>query len=423
MTNLIFLVTRKEQKKYGTGNLIEGEYSPNKTKCLIIEDVVTTGSSIIETSEALRDHGILVDEAVVILNRNYPAADANLAKNGLSLTSIIKVDQILQCLFDSKRITAAQKMEVETFLAAGQVIPPPPAPAPFNQDGMRQKNGKDDRHDKLKDAAGDVATSSRFLNAHAKKLFEVITSKQSNLCLSADCETWQDVLKLTEAVASKICAVKTHVDALNFQDNHEIKTFQEKLRDLAKLHNFIIIEDRKFGDIGATVEKQLTAKPFLINRWAQFVTVHSIPGPAVLQVFKKYDIGVILIAEMSSAGNLPSQLPEYRNETLKICQGFEDTVVGFVSQTRVGASLKTAKKVGPPSEKNYAYLQFTPGVSLDSTGDSLGQQYVSVRDAILKRDADVVIVGRGIIKKGEEQWAHAAEEYRQQAWASLQLKM
>lgn len=44
------LLKRKEAKSYGTKKLIEGSYEPGK-KALIIEDVVTTGSSIIETIE------------------------------------------------------------------------------------------------------------------------------------------------------------------------------------------------------------------------------------------------------------------------------------------------------------------------------------------------------------------------------------
>lgn len=51
------LIRRKEAKAYGTKKLIEGKYGAGDS-CLIIEDIITTGSSILETVSDLRADGI-----------------------------------------------------------------------------------------------------------------------------------------------------------------------------------------------------------------------------------------------------------------------------------------------------------------------------------------------------------------------------
>jgi orotate phosphoribosyltransferase len=63
---MIFL--RKEVKKYGTQKLIEGEYNKGD-KVVLIEDVVTTGNSVIEAAKILEKNGLIISQIIAVVSR------------------------------------------------------------------------------------------------------------------------------------------------------------------------------------------------------------------------------------------------------------------------------------------------------------------------------------------------------------------
>uniref|UniRef100_A0A0K0DQU0 orotate phosphoribosyltransferase n=1 Tax=Angiostrongylus cantonensis TaxID=6313 RepID=A0A0K0DQU0_ANGCA len=102
------LMKRKELKSYGTRKLVEGVYAPGDT-VLLIEDVVTTGDSIRETAEALREEGLIVTDAIAVLDRQQGAAE------GLADMvdfSILTMERILDGMIEKKKITAERKREI-----------------------------------------------------------------------------------------------------------------------------------------------------------------------------------------------------------------------------------------------------------------------------------------------------------------------
>lgn len=242
--------------------------------------------------------------------------------------------------------------------------------------------------------------ASASTNPLTRTLLEIMCSKRTNLCVAVDVTTTKDLLALIPVIGPHICVLKLHIDILSDFTPAVI----EDLLALKRQYRFLLFEDRKFADIGSTVANQYGSGIYRIATWADLVTVHSVPGPGILSGLKSVaekqgaPRGVLLLAEMSSRGNLCAG--EYADRTIAMAGPQKDFVVGFISQSR-------------PASITDDYLVLTPGVSLASKGDTMGQQYATPQDAV-ERGADVVIVGRGIY--GAEDVLATTKEYQEAGW-------
>lgn len=78
----------------GTGKRgIEGHFDPGDT-ALIIDDLITRGSSILETAELLAEKGLKIKDVIVLIDREHGAAE-RLHLHGYNLMSILKLDVML----------------------------------------------------------------------------------------------------------------------------------------------------------------------------------------------------------------------------------------------------------------------------------------------------------------------------------------
>ncbi len=102
MHDVPMILRRKEVKDYGTKKRIEGVFQPGQT-CLIIEDVITSGGSILETCQSLKEEGLVVNDAIVIVDREQ-GAKANLAAQGIRAQALIKLSEIVTMLYDAEKI-------------------------------------------------------------------------------------------------------------------------------------------------------------------------------------------------------------------------------------------------------------------------------------------------------------------------------
>ena len=97
------IYVRKEAKEHGTGKAIEG-VTCHEMKLLMIEDVVTSGGSIINAIKSIKEEKMVVTDAYAVVDRMEGATEA-LQSEGVKLHSLLTIEEIVQNLFEQKLIT------------------------------------------------------------------------------------------------------------------------------------------------------------------------------------------------------------------------------------------------------------------------------------------------------------------------------
>jgi orotate phosphoribosyltransferase len=88
-----FIIVRGETKEYGTAKRIEGPFEQGELVCLL-EDVVTSGGALAEAVSALRSEGLVVRNAVCVVDREEGGSDA-LARVGVRLRALFRASELL----------------------------------------------------------------------------------------------------------------------------------------------------------------------------------------------------------------------------------------------------------------------------------------------------------------------------------------
>jgi len=367
--------------------IVEGVFEIGQ-KCVIIEDIVTSGASVIETYEVLKQEGLEVEDAIVLIDREQ-GGTRNIANFGIKLHPIITISSVLHLLKVKNLLSDELVLKVKKFIIDNQL----------GEDIPKQ----------LQSVSKSLTYHERAevtCNLVAKQLFNLMDSKKTNLCLSVDVTKKADILRIVNSLGEHVCVVKTHVDIIEDFDSDFVKD----LAGLAEKYNFLIFEDRKFADIGNTVKLQYNKGIYSIVDWAHITNCHVISGEGIIKGLKQIGLpknrSLLLLAEMSSEGNLAQG--NYTQKTLDMALKHRDFVIGFIC----------TKQLTPNQPE---FIHFTPGVKLVAGMDELGQKYQTPHDVIASNKSDIIIVGRGIYEATDV--INEAKKYREAGWAAYQERI
>jgi uridine monophosphate synthetase len=108
------ILKRKEAKSHGTKKMVEGIYEPGQ-KVLLIEDIVTSGMSLLETIESLEEAGLVVEDTICLVDREQGGKE-QLKKRGYQLHSLYNLTEILTYLIEGGRIDEEKALEIKNFI-------------------------------------------------------------------------------------------------------------------------------------------------------------------------------------------------------------------------------------------------------------------------------------------------------------------
>ena len=92
--NLPFAYIRSKPKDHGAGNQIEGRVAPGQ-KMVVIEDLISTGGSVLDAIGAAKREGADVIGAAAIFTYELPKADKNFADAGVKLVTLSSYTELI----------------------------------------------------------------------------------------------------------------------------------------------------------------------------------------------------------------------------------------------------------------------------------------------------------------------------------------
>lgn len=353
--NIPSLMVRDKIKDHGTKNIMEGIIDLDNDNIIIIEDVITTGTSILQMLDTLSSHGKKIQNIKYILcicNRG----------------SLTHLDFNLQHIPILSLFTL---YDIEEYVSN-------PFPSYFSY------------------------STNNYGSANS--LYSLALRKNSNLIVSCDFMNPENILELVNKIGNKIIGLKLHLDCINIS-SMSYDNFIMAIQDIAETKNFMIIDDSKLGDIEMINMEKIKCNNLAIEDAVDAVTIHALSGLDILKN-KNIKINFLPVVEMSCNNMIDSNYTKkVINNIRTICNEVEyPNLLGLVCQDNT-----------PKIMKPFEFLTISPGISLDSKTDCGNQKY-SIPSLKNKRGL-FWIVGRSITQGNDiEEKIKNVEIYSQLGW-------
>jgi orotate phosphoribosyltransferase len=91
--SLVGFFVRKERKEHGLQRWVEGPVGPG-SRCLVVEDTVTTGGSTVDAIERIREQGLEIASVLAVVDRLAGGAEAIEAAAGAPYRALVDIDEL-----------------------------------------------------------------------------------------------------------------------------------------------------------------------------------------------------------------------------------------------------------------------------------------------------------------------------------------
>ena len=118
-TNKSMVMPRPDKKDHGTKKTVEGTFKQGDT-CCVLEDLITTGGSVLRAALMVNSVGIKVNDIAIVLDREQGGRE-NLEKEGFNVHSIFGVTELLSILETTGRIHESDATSVRDYFKQTRV--------------------------------------------------------------------------------------------------------------------------------------------------------------------------------------------------------------------------------------------------------------------------------------------------------------